>query len=242
MYPSRVHRRENGVRAQTRRANGLAVVVDAEAECDGVAAVRMEFMDLAIWFPDHGFKTENLVGRAGCAGWIRNAILRKPDDLALIVEIKSAGVFAALRVLAALQVGKRLQGPIFPDGPEALTVSLVPAKVFAGRTEISGGLGTNRRLATQVRPVGPAVAGGTGWSVECAEVVQAAAAIPKEGVLGAAGNEVRRPSHPARIVNVSSCAIRPGSAQGAEIGNGVVDRFVRLLGQPGWHRQKSQQA
>ena len=110
MRPSRVHRRQRGVRAQTRRADGLAVVVDAEAECDGVAAVRMEFMDLAIWFPDHGFKTENLVGRAGCAGWIRNAILRKPDDLALIVEIKSAGVFAALRVLAALQVGKRLQG------------------------------------------------------------------------------------------------------------------------------------
>ena len=59
----------------------------------------------------------------------------------------------------------------------------VLAKIFAIRICL-GSLGTNRRLATRVRAVRPAIAGGTGGSVQCAEVAQVADAIPKKSVLG----------------------------------------------------------
>ena len=68
------------------------------------------------------------------AGWIDNAILRKPDYLASIIEIKGAGTCSRSSP-AALQSRKRLQGPIFPDGPEALTVCTETAKVLSRRTK-----------------------------------------------------------------------------------------------------------
>src|SRR5271170_2452731 len=59
----RVHRRQRGVGAQTRRADGLPVVIDAEGEPDGVALEGMEFLDPAVWSPLHGFEVENLKRR-----------------------------------------------------------------------------------------------------------------------------------------------------------------------------------
>src|SRR5271154_1124132 len=109
MLPCWIQRRQRGVRAQPRRADRLAVVVDPETECDGVATVRLELPDLTIRPPDNRFKTVKLIERAGGAGWIDNAILRKPDYLASIIEIKGAGILAAVRVVAALQSRKRLQ-------------------------------------------------------------------------------------------------------------------------------------
>src|ERR1022692_2186088 len=128
-------------------------------------------MDLALWSPHHGFKTANLKRR--CAGGIGSAILRKPDHLALIVQAKRVGV------VAAWQVGKRGQCPIFPDGREALTMGAVLAKVFTIRIH-RGSLGTNRRLATPIRPAGPTIAGGTGGSGQWAGGAQGAPRHTKE--------------------------------------------------------------
>src|ERR1017187_750678 len=70
-----------GVRAQTRRADGLAVVVDPPGESDGVARERAEFPHLAVWSPDRGLKPELLIRNRHGAGGIGSAILRKPDHL-----------------------------------------------------------------------------------------------------------------------------------------------------------------
>src|ERR1039457_3309346 len=134
-----------------------------------------------------------------------SAIFRKPDYLALIVQAKSVGV------VAARQIGKRGQCPIFPDGREALTMGAVLAKVFPIRIH-RGSLGTNRRLATPIRPAGPTIACGASDSAQCAEVAQGAAAIPKKSVLGAPASQVRGSGHPACIVHLKSRAIRPGPA------------------------------
>src|ERR1039457_6994843 len=101
-----------------------------------------------------------------------SAIFRKPDYLALIVQAKSVGV------VAARQIGKRGQCPIFPDGREALTMGAVLAKVFTIRIH-RGSLGTNRRLATPIRPAGPTIAGGTGGARPGGAGARGGAALPK---------------------------------------------------------------
>src|ERR1035437_6330832 len=184
--PSR-ERRNRRVRAQTRGADDLAAVVDPEGESDGVAGERTEFLNRAVRRPFDGFKLENLTERraAGQASPGRCAILRKPDYLASIVETKSVGV----ALVAAQERGQRAQGPISPDGPQALTLGAPSAKVLSVRIWI-GSLGANRRLAAGVGPVRPTVAAGAGGSLQCAEVSQRTVAKPKEGVLGASGSQV----------------------------------------------------
>src|ERR1019366_1627603 len=100
----------------------------------------------------------------------------------------------------------------------------VLAKVFTIRIH-RGSLGTNRRLATPVRPAGPTIACGARESVQCAEVAQVAAAIPKKSVLGAPASQVRGSGHPACIVHLKSRAIRPGPAYRAEVGDGIAWRL-----------------
>src|ERR1700683_2322260 len=95
-------------------------------------------------------------------------------------------------------------------------VSAESAKVLTIRIQRRS-LGPNRSLTEQVRPVCPAVG-----SAQCAEVLQGAAAIPKERVLGAAFGQVRGSGHPARIVQLQGKARIP--TQRAEVSDGVAWR------------------
>jgi len=79
-----------------------------------------------------------------------HTILGKPDYLASIVEIESGGV------VAARQVGERRQGPMLPNGRQALQVSAEFAKVFTVRIGHES-FGKNRCHATGVRPARIAV-------------------------------------------------------------------------------------
>src|ERR1700722_8800615 len=86
-----------------------------------------------------------------------------------------------------------------------------------------GNLGGDRRLAKPVRPIGRAV-----WSAQCPEVLQGAATIPKEGMLRATWNQVRRTTHPARAADVKPGAVR-SLTQHAEIGDGVAVRVLDMV-------------
>src|ERR1700733_9043246 len=89
-----------------------------------------------------------------------------------------------------------------------------------------GNLGDDRRLAKPDRPIGRAA-----WAAQPAAVPRAgarppthgtvpAATIPKEGMLRATWNQVRRTTHPARAADVKPGAVR-SLIQHAEIGDGV---------------------
>ena len=182
VQPSYIRRRQALGRARTRRADGLAQIVDAHAERHRVPFERRQLMDLTIRLPLHSFKTKDLERRRLHAGGVANAILRPPHYLAQIVDTKSIGI------AAAGQGAERRQFAVTPDGAATLQVGTESTKIFIIRICL-GNLGTDRGLAIKVRSVRPAVG-----SAECAEVDQRPGAIPKEGVLRAVGNQVRRPS------------------------------------------------
>jgi hypothetical protein len=89
MRPRHEHRRQSRIRAQTRGADRLAVVVDPEGESDGVAVKWTEFPDLAVWLPYRGFEAETLIRR--CAFCFLISLLRKHDYLVSIVDPNTPG-------------------------------------------------------------------------------------------------------------------------------------------------------
>src|ERR1035438_6704219 len=140
-----------GVGAQTRRADGLAAVVDPRDKSNGIAGGRLQFLDPPAQFPANGFKTKNLKSLAAAgAGCIACAILRNPYGAAQIVHVKGVGV------MAARQGRESRQAPNRPDCGETLMVSAIPAKVLAIRVHV-GRLGNDRGLGRRVHPVGLAL-------------------------------------------------------------------------------------
>src|SRR5580700_7949063 len=106
-------------------------------------------------------------------------------------------------------------------------MSAKTAKILTIRIYLRG-LGNQRRLATRIRTSSFAATVGAIGSAQCPEVDRLAA-FPKEGSLAystglSCGR--RTSGYNARIVDAIGIAIR--SAQGAEIGDGVVGRVGGL--------------